>query len=303
MIFTCTINPSIDYVLHIDSFQYGGLNRGAKPAYYPGGKGINVSRILRKFTIDSTVLGFVGGFTGQFIKQALANEMIPTHFIETDEPTRINLKMKSAQETEINGPGPSLVQADIEQLLAQVKQLNQGDSIVLAGSLPPSVQDDLYVEIADLCHQNGARVIADTSSASLKALLGTPLFLVKPNQDELGELFNVNITSTDQAINYGKKLHQQGIEHVLISMGGAGAIYINHEQILMAKAPKGKVINTVGAGDSTVAGFLAAIEDGKSFEAAFRYAVASGSATAFSADLAEKEAVDLLFDLVEIEEV
>ncbi|WP_017470675.1 1-phosphofructokinase [Amphibacillus jilinensis] len=300
MIYTCTINPSIDYIIHIDSFQYGNLNRGERAAYYPGGKGINVSRILKRLAIDNTALGYIGGFTGDYIKEALHQEGIKTDFITIDGVTRINMKMKSSKETEINGPGPDISQQELDQLFHQVEQLTAGDTLVVAGSLPHSLPDDLYVNLASVCAKKQVDMVADTSSGSLKALLGTPLFLVKPNHHELGELFNTTITSTQDAIYYGKKILNNGVEHVLISMGGEGAIYLNNKQCLIAKAPKGDVINTVGAGDSTVAGFLAGLQHYANDEQAFRYAVASGSATAFSADLALKADVDALVDHVQI---
>ncbi|WP_067840633.1 1-phosphofructokinase [Amphibacillus sediminis] len=300
MIYTCTVNPSIDYVIYVNPFEYGGLNRGEKPAYYPGGKGINVSRILKRLDIANTALGFIGGFTGHFIEQALLNEGIKTDFIKIDQETRINLKLKTTKETEINGPGPTITDENLALLVKQIKTIPKESTLVLAGSLPSSIPDNFYATIAEQCAQQNIRVVADTSSASLKALIGIPLFLIKPNHHELGELFGVKIQSTKDAIYYGRKLQKQGITHVIISMGGAGAIYLNDQMTLTANVPKGQVQNTVGAGDSTVAGFLAGLVTGLSNKEAFRYAIASGSATAFNSDLAEKKDLEALIPLIDI---
>ncbi|SDC27592.1 1-phosphofructokinase [Pelagirhabdus alkalitolerans] len=302
MIYTCTLNPSVDYILHVDQLNEGKLNRGSSPAYYPGGKGVNVSRILNRLDTKNTAIGFVGGFTGTFITDALEAEGVETQFIKTDYPTRINLKLKSHVETEINGPGGQIHDLVLDQLKKQIKQMTSDDTLVLAGSLPKSVPSNLYVELAQQAQVRGVRVIADTSSDSLKALLGVPLFLVKPNQDELAELFDVKIDSVEKAIEYGKRLQEKGAEHVLISMGSIGAVYINDKQVMIAKAPKGEVINTVGAGDSTVAGFLAGLNKNSSTKEAFRFAVASGSATAFKEDLAEKKDVEALLHTFDIKE-
>lgn len=300
MIYTCTLNPSIDYIVQVSDFMYGELNRGERTDYYPGGKGINVSRVLKRLEIDNTALGFLGDFTGDFIKSFLLKEKIRTDFIEVNGTTRINVKLKSNQETEINGAGPNISDKDLQQLFDQIRQLQPNDILVVAGSIPASVPNDFYVKIAEICTENKVKMIADTSSQALKELLGTKLFLVKPNQHELGELFDVRIDSIENAVYYGKQLQQQGAENVIVSMGGDGAVYISDNNCFIAKAPKGKVINTVGAGDSMVAGFLTAYNKGLEQDEIFRYAVATGSATAFQADLCEKKNVETLLQLVEL---
>ncbi|MCZ0702029.1 1-phosphofructokinase [Natronobacillus azotifigens] len=300
MIYTCTLNPSIDYIVQVSDFMYGELNRGERTDYYPGGKGINVSRVLKRLEIDNTALGFLGDFTGDFIKSFLLKEKIRTDFIEVNGTTRINVKLKSNQETEINGAGPNISDKDLQQLFDQIRQLQPNDILVVAGSIPASVPNDFYVKIAEICTENKVKMIADTSSQALKELLGTKLFLVKPNQHELGELFDVRIDSIENAVYYGKQLQQQGAENVIVSMGGDGAVYISDNNCFIAKAPKGKVINTVGAGDSMVAGFLTAYNKGLEQDDIFRYAVATGSATAFQADLCEKKNVETLLQLVEL---
>lgn len=300
MIYTCTLNPSIDYIIHVSEFQFGALNRGEKTFYYPGGKGINVSRVLKRLDINNTALGFLGDFTGDFIKNKLQAEKIKTDFIPVQGTTRINMKMKSNKETEINGPGPSISTDKLDELYTQISKLKSGDILVAAGSIPDTVPSDFYVKVAGICASNGVQMVADTSSQGLKELLGTKLLLVKPNQHELGELFDVTITTINDAVTYGKKLHEQGAEHVLVSMGGDGAVYISNHGSFIAKAPIGTVQNTVGAGDSMVAGFLAAHSTSQSAEDTFRYAVATGSATAFNADLCTKNDVEALLDKIEI---
>lgn len=302
MIYTCTLNPSIDYILHLDHFTAGGLNRGEDPHYFPGGKGINVSRLLKTLGISSTALGFTGGFTGSFIKDALESEAIKTDFIEVDGTTRINLKLKAADETEINGPGPVISDRNKQQLLDQIEQLTDHDTLVLAGSLAKALPDDFYKTMVKTANQHDVKIVLDTSSEALKAMIGSPLFLVKPNHHELAELYDTTISSSAEAITYGKKLLNEGITHVLISMGGAGAVYLHDDVAYTAKAPVGDVLNTVGAGDSTVAGFLAGIEQGLSNDECFRLAVASGSATAFSHDLATKKDVEALLHKIDVVE-
>lgn len=303
MIYTCTLNPSIDYIIHVSEFQFGGLNRGEKTSYYPGGKGINVSRVLKRLEINNTALGFLGDFTGDFITNKLHAEKVNTDFITTSGTTRINMKMKSNKETEINGPGPSISTEKLDELYTQISKLKSGDILVAAGSIPDTVPSDFYVKVAAICQANGVQMVADTSSQGLKELLGTKLLLVKPNQHELGELFDVNIATIEDAVTYGKKLHEQGAENVLVSMGGDGAVYISDQGSFIANAPKGTVQNTVGAGDSMVAGFLAAHTTAQTAEDTFRYAVATGSATAFNADLCTKSDVEALLAKIEIKSI
>lgn len=300
MIYTCTLNPSVDYILHVEEFQAGGLNRGENPFYYPGGKGINVSRVLSRLKIENTALGFLGGFTGAFLQQALESENVQHDFIKVDTTTRINLKLKSKAETEINGPGPDITQEQIDALFTQFDQFKEGDYFVASGSVPKQMEDSFYKKAAEICAKKGVKMIADTSSKALKSISESDLFLIKPNHHELGELFNTEIRSVEDAVHYGKILNKQGSKHVIISMGGEGAVYINKETCLRAKAPVRPVKNTVGAGDSTVAGFVAAISQNESPETAFRLAVASGSATAFQEDLCTLADVNELKDKIEI---
>ncbi|MBM7571042.1 1-phosphofructokinase [Aquibacillus albus] len=303
MIYTCTLNPSVDYIIHTPNFQAGGLNRGENPDYYPGGKGINVSRVLNRLGVENTALGFLGGFTGDFIKGELKKENIKSNFIEVNGVTRINMKLKSNTETEINGPGASITEAQLSHLYDQIHSMKTGDFLVASGSIPSTVPDNFYVEIANICKEKQVNMIADTSSQALKELIGTELFLVKPNQHELEELFDTTIDSFEDAVSYGKKLHEQGAKHVIVSMGGNGAVYIGTDVCLFANAPKGEVKNSVGAGDSMVAGFLSAFTKTNQPKEAFRYAIATGSATAFSNDLCTRDAVEKLLQQISVEAI
>lgn len=300
MIYTCTLNPSIDYIMHVDQFEPGGLNRAEKTFYYPGGKGINVSRVLNKLSTPSTALGFAGGFTGQFIRSFLDGEGVSHHFFETDEPSRINVKMKTGDETEINGPGPSITSAQQTELLASIEKLSPEDTLVIAGSVPASLDQDIYLTIASICEQKNISFVADTSGAALKQLVGSPVMLLKPNHHELGQLFDTAITTKDDAVQYARKLVDEGAQNVIVSMGGNGAVLVDSKQALYANVPQGIVKNSVGAGDSVVAGFLSAITTGKSLEASLRYGVAAGSATAFNDDLCNKKEVEALLKDIEV---
>ncbi|PAE09143.1 1-phosphofructokinase [Terribacillus saccharophilus] len=300
MNYTCTLNPSIDYIMHVDSFKAEDLNRATETAYFAGGKGINVSRLLKRLDVETTALGYIGGFTGAFIRETLENAGIEHQFIEINEPTRVNVKLKSGGETEINGPGPSITTEQLALLFEQIKSLGKQDALVAAGNAPGSVPADIYARMADICEENGTRFIADTSSAALRDLIGKRMFLVKPNHHELGELFDTTISSIEDIVSYARKLHETGIENVIVSMGGEGAIFVNKDHAWKAQTPKGTVKNSVGAGDSMVAGFLAAYEKSGDYKQAFTYAVAAGSATAFSDDLGERQYIEELVSQVKL---
>ncbi|MEK4174755.1 1-phosphofructokinase [Aeribacillus sp. FSL K6-1305] len=301
MIYTVTLNPSIDYHVRINHLKIGELNRAEETLYFPGGKGINVSRVLKRLGIDSVVLGFAGGFTGDFLKNALISENIAIDFTEVEEPTRINIKLKGDQETEINGNGPAISKEKQEKLLSKISSLNKNDVLVLAGSLPPTVPENFYETIASICQEREIPFVVDTSGPSLKRLIPMRPFLIKPNHHELGELFHVNIETIEDAIKYGKKLQNEGARNVIVTMGGNGAVLINTDHTVLAKVPKGNVKNTVGAGDSTVAGFLASYFQNHDAIKAFQHGVSAGSATAFSEDLCTKESVEQLLPNIRLE--
>ena len=298
MIYTCTITPSIDYTTYLSDFHIGTLNRSNEVFYYPGGKGINVSRVLKRLGVDSIALGFAGGFTGNYIEQFLMNEGIDTEFIQTDEITRINVKIKAQEETELNGPGPVINAQQQSALMNKIKTLKTGDWFVLAGSLPESIPQTFFMEIASICNEQDVHFVLDTSGPALKELVHTQPFLIKPNEHELGELFETIIVNKQQASYYAKKLVNQGVQHVIVSMGEEGALLVTKDLVVSAESPKGKVVNTVGSGDSLISGFIASYIKHKDAEKAFRYGVASGSATAFRSDLCEKSDVEELLEQV-----
>lgn len=300
MIYTCTLNPSVDYIVHVDELRLGELNRAVKTLTFPGGKGINVSRVLKRLGVESTALGFIGGFTGSFIIEQLQNENIACDFVEVPGNTRINVKLKSGTETEINGQGPMMEPEHEEALIKKMQALTENDVVVLAGSVPSSLSPDVYEKIIDEAKKAKAKVVIDTSGPVLKQLLARKPFLAKPNHKELAELFETSFHSQDEIMVYGRRLVELGVENVIVSMAGNGAFYFNKEITLFAEAPKGTVKNSVGAGDSMVAGFLAAYTSGKSLEEAFAYSVASGSATAFSEDLCTKDYVEQLIREVNV---
>jgi 1-phosphofructokinase len=300
MIYTCTFNPSVDYIVHVDELRIGELNRAVKTLTFPGGKGINVSRVLKRLGVESTALGFIGGFTGAFIIEQLQSENIACDFVEVPGNTRINVKLKSGKETEINGQGPMIQPEHEAEFMKKIRALTENDIVVLAGSIPSSLSPDVYEKIIDEAKKAKAKVVVDTSGPALKSLLMRKPFLAKPNHKELAELFDTAFHSKDEIMVYGRRLVELGVENVIVSMEGNGAFYFNKEMTLFAEAPKGTVKNSVGAGDSMVAGFLAAYTTGKSLEEAFAYSVASGSATAFSEDLCTKDHVEQLVHEVNV---
>ncbi|MEZ0480011.1 1-phosphofructokinase [Planococcus sp. SSTMD024] len=300
MIYTCTFAPSIDYTAYLPHFESGALNRSDEVYYYPGGKGINVSRVLSRLGLTSRALGFAGGFTGRFIEEFLDAEGIETDFVDTGAITRINVKIKTDQETELNGPGPVLGEAQLEQLKDKIALMTTGDWFVLAGSLPSSVSTQFFKGLADRCQERGVHFVLDTSGPALKELLDTKPFLIKPNEHELGEIFGVEVNTQAQAFHYASLLVDRGVEHVVVSMGGAGAIYASRDHGYTANVPKGKVVNTVGSGDSLVSGFIASYIHHQDPSKAFQYGVASGSATAFRTDLCELADVEQLLPEVTV---
>lgn len=300
MIYTCTLTPSIDYTVYVPEFGSGKLNRSEEVYYYPGGKGINVSRVLKRLGVSSQALGYAGGFTGHYIEAFLKNEGVDADFIQTSEITRINVKIKSDQETELNGPGPELNEEQLDTLTEKVRSMREGDWFVLAGSLPGSIAPAYFLDLAKICEAHKVRFVLDTSGPALKSLLAAPVFLVKPNQQELGDLFDVEIGTVPEAFRYARKLVERNAEHVIVSMGGEGALLVTRDGAWLAKAPQGQVVNTVGSGDSLVSGFIASYSAQSDPLEAFRYGVASGSATAFRSDLCRFEDVEKLLGQVEI---
>ena len=297
MIYTVTLNPSIDYVINLEHLNTGHVNRVNSEHVYPGGKGINVSRILKTLGHDNVATGFVSNFTGDFITNSLSDLNVKSDFIKLDNGfTRINVKIKSDEETEINGGGPHISDEKLKELFDKLSELREGDILVLAGSIPATLKEDLYERIMENVKEHNVKVVVDATKNLLLNVLKYNPFLIKPNNHELEEIFNVKLECVEDIVAYGKKLQEMGARNVLVSRGKDGALLITeNEEVFISNVPKGSVINSVGAGDSMVAGFISGYTNSNSYEEALRLGAASGSATAFSSDLANK---DLIYKLV-----
>jgi 1-phosphofructokinase len=300
MIYTLTLNPSVDYIVEMPYLRLGELNRSFIEKKLPGGKGINVSRVLQKLDKPSVALGFTGGFTGRYIVEYLEKEGIQTDFIQADGDTRINIKLKSDSETEINASGPEIGEDKIENLLLKISRLQPKDTLVLAGSIPKTMPTDIYERIVTICLKNKVEFIVDAEEKLLKTVIEHQPFLIKPNHHELGEFFGTEILNVKDAIEYGQKLLELGAKNIIVSLAEKGAVFINKDQTLIANVPLGEVKSSVGAGDSMVAGFLAIYQNTNNFPEAFRYSVASGSATAFSIGLCTRDKIEEMIKDIQI---
>lgn len=300
MIYTVTFNPSLDYIVSVKDFKLGLTNRTDSELMLPGGKGINVSIVLKNLGIDNTALGFVAGFTGKEVVKRLEKFGVKNGFLEIPEGfTRINVKLKSIDGTEINGQGPSISEEKIEQLMTRLDEMGESDVLFLSGSIPASMPDDTYQKIMERLKDKGVLISVDATQELLLKVLPYHPFLIKPNNHELGEIFGVELRTRESVVPYGKKLQEMGAENVLISMAGEGAVLIASDgQVYDAPAPKGILKNGVGAGDSMVAGFMAGWLERKEYRHAFHMGVAAGSASAFSEQLAVKEEIDQVYEQV-----
>ncbi|WP_337982466.1 1-phosphofructokinase [Lysinibacillus sp. C5.1] len=303
MIYTVTLNPSIDLIVEVPDFQLNHLNRIERESKFPGGKGINVSRVLNTMGVPSVALGYIGGFTGAYIAKALESEGIQTDFVNVQEDSRINIKLKTENETEINGQGPALTEQNMQELYKKLENLQAGDILILAGSIPPSLPKSFYCDITAKYRIRGVKVVVDAGGEVLADVLQEKPFLVKPNHHELSDLFGVAIHTMDDIISYGKKVLAMGAEHVIVSMAGDGALLFANDEVYKATVPQGDVVNSVGAGDSLVAGFIGTYAQKPDLRKALQVAVATGSATAFSKDLASKNMIDLLMEQVAIKKI
>lgn len=300
MIYTVTFNPAIDYLMYVPEMKTGSILRSERESVFFGGKGINVSLILSELGIESTAMGFIAGFTGDAVERGISGDKIHTDFVRLkDGLTRINVKVRSDCETDINGHGPNIGEEDVTALLSKLKGLKSGDILVLAGSVPSTLPCDIYERIMkELCGK-GVRFAVDAAGELLKESLKYRPFLIKPNCDELSELFGVPIYTPEQALKYAKKLKENGALNVLVSMGDIGAVLSDEHGIdRFIPAVKGKTVNTVGAGDSMVAGFIAGFEETGDYEYALRLGTAAGGATAFSEGLAKRESILELLDTI-----
>ena len=298
MIYTVTFNPSLDYVIQVDKLVPGEINRTTHEAVYPGGKGNNVSVILSNLGHSSKALGFTAGFTGEALENMLKEFGCDTAFIRLPEgSTRINVKINAGEETEINGQGPVITEEAQSALFEQLDALKKEDILVLAGSIPNTLPSDIYERILEHLQGRGIHFVVDATKELLLKVLKDHPFLIKPNNHELGEMFGVTLKTRDEIVTYAKKLQEMGAKNVLVSMAGDGAILLTEDGIIYkAKPPKGKVLNSVGAGDSMVAGFLTGYLNTGEYEKAFRLGVVTGSATAFQYWLATKEDIVALME-------
>ena len=298
MIYTITFNPALDYIVKMDEFNLGNVNRSNNAFVYAGGQGINVSIVLNNLGVKSKALGFIAGFTGDEIERRVREFGCDTEFIKLKEGmSRINVKIKADVESEINGGGPDISSEALEKLYAKLDTLTTGDILVLAGSIPKTMPTDIYERIMERLQEKDVKFIVDTTGESLLKVLKYNPFLIKPNHHELGELFGVKLNSKEEVIEYAKKLKDMGAQNVIISMAGDGAVLIDSNGgVTTSNVPKGVVKNSVGAGDSMVAGFIAGYLNSEKIEDGFKLGVATGSASAFSEGLATK---DYVYELLE----
>lgn len=297
MIYTVTFNPSLDYIVDASQIELGCVNRAQSEALYPGGKGINVSIVLSNLGIENRALGFTAGFVGEALEMLMEKKGIKTDFIRLPEGvTRINVKMRAKEETELNGRGPHIEQCFLDELYKKLDTLTDGDVLVLAGSIPDSMPKSTYMDIMKYLANKDVLIAVDATTELLEKVLPYKPFLIKPNHYELGEIFGVTIETKEAALKYARELADKGARNVLVSMAGDGAVLLAEDgSTYMAEAPVGALKNSVGSGDSMVAGFIAGYLESGSYETAFLMGVCTGSASAFSKELATKDEVMELF--------
>ena len=301
MIYTITFNPALDYITQVENFKIGEINRTKTETILPGGKGLNVSIVLKNLEIENTALGFVAGFTGEELIRKMESQGVKTDFVKVEKGiTRINVKISSinenkVEETALNGMGPQITKGDIEVLFEKIQKMSTNDIVILSGSIPKNIDKDIYEKICKELNEKGITFIVDSTQELLMNVLKYQPFLIKPNKEELEETLNRKILTKEDIINAAKTLQKMGAQNVLVSLGNDGALLLTKEDdTYYSKAPRGQVVNTVGSGDSMVAGFLAGYYQTKDYEYALKTGVAAGSASAFSIRLATKKDVDLL---------
>lgn len=305
MIYTVTFNPSLDYIVSVDDFKLGLTNRTSYELMLPGGKGLNVSTVLRNLGIENTALGFIAGFTGEEIRKEMEASGVKSEFIIIEEGlSRINVKLKSIDGTEINGQGPEISREKVAELMKRLEQLGEGDVLFLAGSIPSSMPDDIYREIMKQLQGKGVRIVVDATKDLLINVLEYHPFLIKPNNHELGEIFQIELTTREEVIPFARKLQEMGARNVLVSMAGEGAVLVaENGEVYTSPAPKGKLVNGVGAGDSMVAGFMAGWMEKEDYGHAFHMGIAAGSASAFSEYLATSSEIEAVYKSLTEEEI
>lgn len=296
MIYTVTFNPSLDYIVSIRNFEEGSVNRASDEMILPGGKGINVSIVLNNLGMESHLLGFIAGFTGKEIERMVSDDGCISEFIKVDNGfSRINVKMRSEKESEINGIGPAISNSEMTQLLDKLDKLKEGDVLVLAGSIPASIPDTIYYDIMKMLSDRKIMIVVDATKDLLLNVLPLHPFLIKPNKQELAEMMNLDNLSKEDIVKNAFELQKRGARNVLVSMAGEGAILVTEDgDVYSSAAHKGNVVNSVGAGDSMVAGFIYGYLKNKDYKEAFETGLCAGSASAFSQNLATKEQVEEL---------
>ena len=294
MIFTVTFNPSLDYIVRVDEMRLGTINRTNYEQLLPGGKGINVSIVLGNFGHPSRALGFSAGVTGVALEKLLADAGVDADLVHVKEGfTRINAKVKAVEETELNGQGPRIASEDVDALFSKLDVLGQDDTLVISGSVPNTLPSDMYEQVMERLVGHGVRIVVDAERDLLTRVLPYRPFLVKPNNHELGDIFGVTLKTRDEVVPYARRMQEMGAQNVLVSMAGEGGVLVAADgQVYQSPAAKGTVVNSVGAGDSCVAGFLAGLMETGSYQTAFRMGLAAGSASAFSDHLATRPEVE-----------
>lgn len=294
MIFTVTFNPSLDYIVRVDEMRLGTINRTNYEQLLPGGKGINVSIVLGNLGHPSRALGFSAGVTGVALEKLLADAGVDADLVHVKEGfTRINAKVKAVEETELNGQGPRIAPEDVDALFSKLDVLGQDDTLVISGSVPNTLPSDMYEQVMERLAGHGVRIVVDAERDLLTRVLPYRPFLVKPNNHELGDIFGVTLKTRDEVVPYARRMQEMGAQNVLVSMAGEGGVLVAADgQVYQSPAAKGAVVNSVGAGDSCVAGFLAGLMETGSYQTAFRMGLAAGSASAFSDHLATRPEVE-----------
>ena len=303
MIYSVTLNPSIDFIVRVKDFQLGETNRAYEDNFFAGGKGIMVSKLLKNVKTNCVNLGFLGGFTGTFIEQNLKKLNILSDFVTVNENTRVNVKLKTETETEINCQGPKISDNEKEEFLDKIRKIKSDDFVILSGSVPSNLGNDFYITIIEILNKNGVKFTLDSSGETFNKSLKYKPFLIKPNKDELKEYARREFKNNQEIVNYVRENLVDKAEHVIISLGGEGALYIDKKFSLFAYPLRVKenVVNTVGAGDSVVAGFVNYMLKHNDVESAFRFAVACGTATSFSEDIGELNFIEKIYNKLVIE--
>jgi len=304
MYYTITLNPAIDMLTKVENFELGKLNRTGESDYVIGGKGINISLLLNNIGKESKALGFIAGFTGYFIKEELKKKGIKSNFVETNGFTRINIKLTTEQETEINSQSSKVAKENIKEFFDTLEELSDNDTVFLSGNIIPGMDSDDFAAIAKKVREKGAKLVVDSNKDMVLDTLKYKPFIIKPNEFELGEMFGVKISNTEEIVKYAKKLQEMGAENVLVSRGSKGAIlFTNEGDVFTANTATGKVISTIAAGDSMLAMFVAKYDETGDYRLSLQYASAAGGATSFSAGVGKKKLIDELLSQINVDKM